>query len=120
MKLLLDMNLPPKLANILVNSGIPSVHWCEIGAQDATDEEIMSYANDNDHVVVTHDLDFSAILSVTHGQKPSVIQIRTQYLNIKEIAELIVTTVQQNSAAIEQGAIVSLDANRARLRVLPL
>ena len=120
MKLLLDMNLPPKLADILADKGISSVHWYAIGAPDASDEEIMSYAKDNDNVVVTHDLDFSAILSVTHGQKPSVIQIRVQNLNANEIAELIAMTVSQNSDTIGQGAIVSLDANRARMRVLPL
>ena len=120
MKLLLDMNLPPKLADILANRGIPSIHWYAIGAPDATDEKIMLYAKDNDYVVVTHDLDFSAILSVTHGQKPSVIQIRVQNINVEEIAEMVTTTVTNNTEAIRQGAIVSLDANRARLRVLPL
>jgi len=29
-------------------------------------------------VVVMHDLDFGAILAVTHGKKPSVVQIRSE------------------------------------------
>lgn len=120
MKLLLDMNLPPKLAETLTDSGILSAHWHTIGTPDATDEEIISHAKQNDFVVVTHDLDFSAILSVTHGQKPSVIQLRVQNLNVTELSEIITNTILHNATAIKKGAIVSIDANRSRLRILPL
>ena len=120
MKLLLDMNLSPKLADALTSRGITAIHWVAVGAPDAMDTEIMSYAKDNDYVVVTHDLDFSAILSVTHGQRPSIIQIRAQNLNITQIAEMITVAVLQNAADIEQGAILSIDANNSRLRLLPL
>jgi len=37
----------------------------------------MAYAKDLDWVVLTYDLDFSAILAATQGQKPSVVQIRS-------------------------------------------
>ena len=120
MKLLLDMNLPPKLAAILTEKGVLSVHWYMIGLPDAPDAEIMTYAKDDDFIVVTHDLDFSAILSVTHGQKPSVIQIRVQNINAEHISDLIKIAVLQNIDDIEQGAILSIDANKARLRLLPL
>jgi len=36
----------------------------------------MAYASVNGYVVLTHDLDFSAILAATQGEKPSVVQIR--------------------------------------------
>ena len=35
MKVLLDMNLPPKLAELLTDRGIESVHWFSIGAPNA-------------------------------------------------------------------------------------
>ena len=120
MKLLLDMNLSPKLVDLLGSKGIISIHWTMIGSPDASDAEIISFAMDNDYVVVTHDLDFSAILSVTHGKKPSVIQIREQGHKKELIAELIAITVLQYADEIEQGAVLSLDANMARLRILPL
>jgi predicted nuclease of predicted toxin-antitoxin system len=79
----------------------------------------MSYARDNDYIVVTHDLDFSTILSVTHGQKPSVIQIRVQNFNSEQFAELIALAVMQNANELEQGAILSIDAHKSRLCMLP-
>ena len=120
MKLLLDMNLPPQLADILTYKGLTSVHWYTIGAPDAADSEIISYAKNNDYIVLTHDLDFSTILSVTHGQKPSVVQIRVYAHNAEQLADMIFVAVMQHVDEIKQGAILSLDANKARLRVLPL
>jgi len=38
----------------------------------------MAYARTHDFVVLTHDLDFGAILAATHGDKPSVVQIRAE------------------------------------------
>ena len=35
----------------------------------------MAYAAKQDYVVLTHDLDLSAILAATHGEKPSVVQV---------------------------------------------
>ena len=76
MKLLVDMNLSPSWIKLLSDADVQAVHWSVIGKNNAPDSEIMAYAAGNDYVVLTHDLDFSAILAVTHGEKPSVVQIR--------------------------------------------
>ncbi len=78
MKLLVDMNLSPRWIAHLVESGWEAVHWSTVGKGNASDSEIMAYAAENDCIVLTHDLDFSAILAATHGQKPSVVQIRNR------------------------------------------
>jgi predicted nuclease of predicted toxin-antitoxin system len=36
----------------------------------------MAYTAARGYIVLTHDLDFGAILAVTRGEKPSVAQIR--------------------------------------------
>ena len=73
MKLLVDMNLSPRWVGVLAEAGIEAVHWSILGAKNAPDPEIMAYASANDYVVLTHDLDFSAILAATHGDKPIVV-----------------------------------------------
>jgi predicted nuclease of predicted toxin-antitoxin system len=62
MKVLIDMNLSPRWATVLTHAGLEAVHWSRLGAGDAADIEIMAYARTNDYVVLTHDLDFAAIL----------------------------------------------------------
>ena len=69
MKLLLDMNLSPRWVTLLREAGWDCLHWSGVGKRDALDAEIMAYAATNDMVVVTHDLDFGAILAVTHREK---------------------------------------------------
>jgi len=120
MKVLLDMNLPITLAVLLKGKGVDSTHWFNIGAPDAKDTEIMKYARDNDYIVASCDLDFSAILAVTHGQKPSVVQIRAQGLHTEKTAEIIVSALLQNANELKKGAILSIDTKKARVRLLPL
>lgn len=40
--------------------------------------------------LLTHDLDFSAILAATHGKKPSAVKIRAEDLSPDGIGEQIV------------------------------
>jgi predicted nuclease of predicted toxin-antitoxin system len=67
-------------------AGLPAVHWSRVGRMDAADIEIMAYAAKHDYVVLTHDLDFSAILAATQGTKPSVVQIRSDNLSPAAVA----------------------------------
>jgi predicted nuclease of predicted toxin-antitoxin system len=77
-KLLVDMNLSPRWLGVLFEAGIEAAHWSMLGTHNAPDSEIMAYASVNGYAVLTHDLDFSAILAATQGEKPSVVQIRAE------------------------------------------
>lgn|SRR5580700_4896238 len=81
MKILLDMNLTPSWVQFLQQVGFEAIHWSKVGRHDASDEEIMGFADKNNFVVLTHDLDFSAILAATKGKKPSVIQLRARNIS---------------------------------------
>jgi predicted nuclease of predicted toxin-antitoxin system len=120
MRLLVDMNLSPRWVELFTDAGIDAVHWSSIGAANAPDSEIMTYADANGYVVLTHDLDFSAILAVTHGNKPSVVQIRSEDLNLAKIGKQVVAAIVQMKAELEQGALLTIEPDRTRLRILPL
>ena len=120
MKLLVDMNLSPRWISTLAAAGIESVHWSMLGARNAPDTEIMAFAAANDYVVLTHDLDFGAILAATQGEKPSVVQLRTEDVSPDMIGAPVVAALRQMTAELEAGALVTIDPNRTRLRVLPL
>ncbi|MGH8192644.1 MAG: DUF5615 family PIN-like protein [Rhodanobacteraceae bacterium] len=120
MKLLVDMNLSPRWVDTLAHGGVDAEHWSRLGAINAPDVEIMAYARQHDYVVLTHDLDFSAILAATHGEKPSVVQIRAEDVSPDVIGAQVMIALRQMSAELETGALITLDLNRTRLRVLPL
>ncbi|MFZ2225709.1 MAG: DUF5615 family PIN-like protein [Candidatus Deferrimicrobium sp.] len=120
MKLLVDMNLSPRWVGLLAGAGIEAAHWSTLGAKNAPDSEIMAYAGVNDYVVLTHDLDFSVILAATHGEKPSVVQIRADDVSPDVIGKQVIAALRQMASELEEGALLTVDPNRTRLRVLPL
>jgi predicted nuclease of predicted toxin-antitoxin system len=120
MKILLDMNLPIRFAKMLTTEEIEAIHWFNIGLPDAKDSEIIEYARNNDSIVMTYDLDFSAILAITKGQKPSVIQIRIPNIKSEQTIEMIICALKQNKNELEKGAILTIDTRKARIRLLPL
>lgn len=120
MKLLVDMNLSPKWARFLAAAGFDSCHWSALGAATAPDSVIMRYARDNDFVVLTSDLDFGTILAVTHGDKPSVVQIRSDDLACESIGKQVVDALHQLADELQSGALVTIEPQRTRMRILPL
>ena len=120
MKLLVDMNLSPRWIEWLTQARFEAVHWSSLGQHNALDVEIMAYAARHDYVVLTNDLDFSAILAVTHRQKPSVVQIRSDNLSPEAIGPQVATALAQLQSAIEEGALVNIEPLRTRVRLLPL
>lgn len=120
MKLLVDMNLSPRWLGLLAGAGVEAVHWSTVGAKNATDAQIMVYALANDFVVLTHDLDFGAILAATQGDKPSVVQIRSDNVSPDAIGPQLLTALRQMQAELQEGALLTVDPGRTRMRVLPL
>lgn len=120
MKLLVDMNLSPRWVSVLANAGFEAAHWSTLGAKNAPDSEIMAYAKATNSVVLTHDLDFGAMLAATHGEKPSVVQIRAEDVSPDVIGMQVIAALRQMASELEEGALLTIDPNRTRLRVLPL
>jgi predicted nuclease of predicted toxin-antitoxin system len=120
MKLVIDINLSPKWAEFLQTHGFDAVHWFGIGDPRAPDPVMMAWARERDCVVFTHDLDFSRILALTRATGPSVFLVRTEDVLPSAIGTLVVRTLRQHREALQAGAIVVLDANSSRVRILPI
>jgi len=119
MKLLLDMNLPPRWVQFLSGQGFECIHWSDVGEYTATDRLIMAYAEEHGYTVFTHDLDFGALLAATRARSPSVIQIRTQNVVPEGIGDLVVNAIRQFAEELQRGALITVDPHRSRVRILP-
>lgn len=120
MKIIIDMNLSPQWVPILKSAGHEAIHWSEIGMPNAPDREIMEWARTNNHVVLTHDLDFGAILAATDANSPSVLQIRTQDVSPKTLSAVVLSSLIQFEEGLNEGALVTVNEKQARARILPL
>jgi predicted nuclease of predicted toxin-antitoxin system len=94
---------------MLSDRGIETIHWTAVGVANAQDIEIMSYARQNGYAVFTNDLDFSAILVSSRASRPSVIQIRAEDTRPEALIDRIADIFVRFSAAIEQGALITID-----------
>lgn len=120
MRLLVDMKLSPSWVAFLLSNDLEADHWSDVGNPTASDEEIMRYAFERDMIVMTNDLDFSAILASGGGTKPSVVQLRTFDLRPSKIDEHAVAAMRQVEDQLAKGAVLTIDMSGVRLRLLPL
>lgn len=120
MQVLIDMNLSPAWAGVFRDHEIAVKHWSEVGAPDASDREIFAWAANHGFIVFTHDLDFSAILAASGQTKPSVAQLRHPNIDPQRHGVRIVGLLRQFSAELERGALLAIEPNQQRVRLLPL
>jgi predicted nuclease of predicted toxin-antitoxin system len=114
------MNLSPNWVTAMQTRGHVAVHWSTVGDPRAPDRTIMDWAIANDHVVFTHDLDFGAMLALTHAAGPSVLQLRGQDILPDRLAHVIIAVIEQHSAELASGALVVVDESKLRVRILPI
>jgi predicted nuclease of predicted toxin-antitoxin system len=120
MKFLIDMNLSPRWCSVLRAEGWDSVHWSDVGSVSAADHEIMLWALNDGRVVLTHDLDFGAMLASTQASGPSVAQVRTQDVRPQKLAPILIPVLHQYESELDAGALLVVDEARSRVRLLPL
>ncbi|MEI9475443.1 MAG: DUF5615 family PIN-like protein [Deltaproteobacteria bacterium] len=120
MKILIDMNLSPAWVKVLEKAGHTASHWSTIGSLNAPDREVLLWAKANGHLLFAHDLDFGVILAATEAEGPSVIQIRAQDISPDHANNLVLNIINQFAESLLQGALISLDEEKSRVRLLPL
>ncbi len=120
MRFLVDMGISPRVADYLNANGHEAVHAYREGLAQASDHEIFSRAIQENRIVLTHDLDFADIISRTMEKTIGVVIFRMSdtrsYLIIKRLEHVLETS----SAALESGAVISVEESRHRVRLLPI
>jgi predicted nuclease of predicted toxin-antitoxin system len=79
-----------------------------------------AWAKEHSFIVSTNDLDFGAILAATQSEAPSVIQIRGQDILPENMSTPVINALRQFEPLLETGALVTVNFNRAKVRILPI
>lgn len=119
-KLLLDQGLPRGGVDILARLGWDVVHTGDIGLSQATDRQLLEYANENDRIIVTLDADLHAMIAVDNAAAPSVIRIRIEGLKASDLSSLLVKHWRLMEPHLKIGAMVTIDKQAVRIRSIPL
>lgn len=121
MKLLLDANLAPRVAQGLQDAGFEAAHVADLELVTATDDEIFDRASADGFIVVTADSDFGMLLALRRASSPSVVHLR----DVAELGPdghlgLLKANLAQVQEDLDRGAIVSLSPTRLAVRDLPI
>jgi predicted nuclease of predicted toxin-antitoxin system len=114
-KLLLDENLSPRLAEALaeIYPGSSHVHQCGLGTAD--DATIWDYAKLNGFIIVSKESDFEE-RSVVLGSRPKVIWLRTSNCASAAVANLPRATSSIGSRSVNDDHETCLVLNRQQPR----
>ena len=120
MNFLLDENLPPSLAPLLIARGHPARHVIEIGFNATADTLITDFARASGEIILTHDLDFTRILALSGEVRPSIIQFRLKKLQSRVLVEIILQCVDRFGQELQNGSLLTVDERSVRVRKLPI
>jgi len=75
-EVLLDADVPRSSAQVLRKLGHEALNVRDIGLGDATDEEIIKYAKENNFILVTRDIEFANFLHYPVGSHVGIVVLR--------------------------------------------
>jgi predicted nuclease of predicted toxin-antitoxin system len=119
MRFLLDMNLPPAIADWLRSEGHDAVHVREIGFADLPDREVFARAAEEGRIVITFDLDFGEIAGLAGATGATVVLLRLRLARHPYLRERLQAAVVEAGAALQSACIVVVEDTRIRIRRMP-
>jgi len=120
LRFLADIHISPATVVDLRSRGWDIVRVSEVLDPRSTDAEILAYARQHGQVVVTQDLDFSALLAVSGDAEPSLITLRLEEARPPIVTSRLLDVVSALAQELSAGAIVSVDETTLRYRLLPV
>jgi len=112
------MNISPLTVEQLRKYGWNIVRVSEVMSRGSKD--ILIYAQRQNKVVITQDLDFSTILALSGYGKPSLMNLRLENPRPDLVTARIIDVVSIMEKELEERVVVTIDETSARYRNLPI
>ncbi len=121
MRFLVDENLSPRVAELLVKAGHDAAHVRDLQAASAPDSAVMTLAAEDDRVILSPDTDFGALLAQARATRPSVVLVReVMGLRPADLVSLVLGQLDVLAPHLDAGAIAAVTTTGIRVRTLPL
>lgn len=102
MRFLIDAQLPPALALLLVGHGHTAEHVASLGLRDADDSQIWAYAVAHQSIIITKDEDFPHRMRQSQAS-PVIVWLRIGNTSRRALFEWFEPLLPQIEALISQG-----------------
>ena len=119
-RLLADLNISPLTVALLRHEGWDVVRASELLPATATDEELLVLAREERRAILTHDLDFSALLALQGHSQPSLITLRLASGDPVDVARRLMAVTMVLVDVLSQPCAVTIEDLKVRVRELPI
>ena len=120
MRLLADLHISPRTVQFLRSLGHDVLRVADLLPATASDETIVERAAQDQRVILTQDLDMTAIIALSRRQYPSLVTLRLSSVRIEFVNTVLQRTLPILEQDLLQGTLVTIEDSRVRLRRLPL
>lgn len=120
MRILADQHISPRTVEFLKSLGHNAVRVSELVPQNASDSEIIALAAKENRIVLTQDLDFTALVVARDARQPSLILLRLGSPRVEHVNEVLQRVLPAIEQVVSAGAIVTVEDHRIRTRRLPI
>ena len=118
LKLLLDENIPPRVAMELRQSGYDVVHVGDTGLKGCKDSELMAFARKNGRCLVTLDADFADLRHYPVGSHAGIIRLRLRFAPSNIVVSALRSLLPELAdIPMERGVLVVSDGKRYRTKL---
>ena len=120
MRFLCDMGVSRKVSEWLCDQGHESSHLGELGLSRLPNGQIFAKAIGENRIVLTFDLEFGEIAALSGTRDTSVIVFRLQNARAEHVIRRLSAVLKEAAESLQQGAIVTVEESRLRIRNLPI
>ncbi|MFZ1060755.1 MAG: DUF5615 family PIN-like protein [Candidatus Rokuibacteriota bacterium] len=120
MRYLADVHISPLAIGALRAEGYEIFRVTEFQPPTATDRELVDLARREGAVLITADLDFSALIATSGEMSPSLVSLRLAFPTPDRVTAVLEQALPRIQPELERGAIVSISDASIRVRRLPI
>ncbi|HEX3069524.1 MAG TPA: DUF5615 family PIN-like protein [Thermoanaerobaculia bacterium] len=118
-RFIVDMCADVRVADWLRNAGHDVKHLRDENLHRLPNGEIFKKAGAESRIVVTFDLDFGEIISLSAGRNASAIVFRLRNTRTQHVIDRLTLALPRILGFLESGAIVIIEEWRFRVRHIP-
>jgi predicted nuclease of predicted toxin-antitoxin system len=120
MRFLADMGVSQRVVTWLQEQGHDATHLRDEGLQKLENGDIFTKAFRESRVILTWDLDFTEILALSKTGTVSAVVFRLMNTRSAHVIERLERVLSESAQDLQEGAIISVEEGRHRVRLLPL
>jgi len=114
------MNVSPVTVQALAAAGYDIARVSDALPVTAADTTILTHARRHGSVIITQDMDFSALLALGGHAKPSVISLRMSSADPALAADRLLSLIPRYEGELAKGCAISVGDDACRVRMLPV